>query len=346
MSRANETQVAVIGAGPIGLELAIALKRAGISYVQFDGGPIGSTITMFPPQMRFFSSPERIALAGVPIASSSQSKCTKESYLAYLRSVVIQFDLDVRMYERVTQVVPVDGGFEIHSRGRDGAPCVTHAAKVVVATGGTAQPRHLGLPGEDLSHVDHVMQDPHRYFGQRVLVVGGKNSAIEAALRCWHAGAKQVSIAYRRAEFSSSVKYWLAPEINMLVRRGHITAYMETEPVSFGESHATLRSIHDQSTIDVPTDFVILGVGWVADMSLWPDAGVTLKAESNAPMYDKQTMETDVPGLYVAGTAVAGTQSRYAVFLENCHVHVDRIIASLRGDDPPSDPAPFEEPES
>ncbi|MHC4943304.1 MAG: NAD(P)-binding domain-containing protein [Planctomycetota bacterium] len=333
----ERTEVAVVGAGPIGLETAIALKRAGIDFLHFDKGQIGQMIYSFPYQTRFFSSSDRIAIAGIPLQTVDQSKATREEYLAYLRSVVEAFDLDVRTFEAVLSIEARDDGFMLKTRSSLGErTCL--ARKVILTTGGTAVPRSLNIPGEDLPHVSHHLEDPHLYFRKRVLVVGGKNSAVEAALRCYNAGAR-VSISYRRAAFDEKhVKYWLRPELLGRIERNEIKAFLKTEPTAITPTHVTLKSCEGGDTVETAADFVLLMVGYVADMSLFRMAGITLLGPEEAPKYNEDTMETDVPGIYVAGTAVGGTQSSFKVFIENSHIHVDRILASLRGTPPPETP--------
>ncbi len=340
----SSTDVAVVGAGPIGLELAVALKRAGIDYVQFDAKQIGYTVSWFPPQTRFFSSNERIAIAGVPLDTPDQGKATREQYLAYLRTVVEQFDLKVRTYEPVTAIDRTEDGFVVTSRPAGANPARTRAKRVVLVTGGTDHPRRLKIPGEDLPHVSHYFNDPHAYFRKRLLIVGGKNSAVEAALRCFNAGA-HVSISYRREKLpEKSIKYWLLPEINHLIAKERITAYFQSTPLAITASHVTLARGNER--FDVPADFVLLLTGYVQDTTLLRLAGVELAGPCNAPVFDERTMETNVPGIYVAGTATGGTQDRYTVFIENCHVHVERIVNALHGVAPPPPPVPIEQPES
>jgi thioredoxin reductase (NADPH) len=336
-------EVALIGAGPIGLEVAYELKRAGIDYLHIDKSQIGSTIAWFPEQMTFFSSTDRIALAGVPIQTPGQRKCTKEEYLAYLRSFAQAFDLDVRTYEEVTSLEPGPDGFLLRTRSAAGEHEIS-AAKVILATGDMDRARRLGVPGEDLPHVDHYFRDPHPYFRRQLLVVGGRNSAAEAALRCWHAGA-EVAISYRRGAFDErSVKYWLLPELVGRIRRREIGCHYETEPVAITPTHVTLR--RGEETFEVPADFVLLLVGYEADTKLLEMAGVELAGAERAPVHDRKTMETNVPGVFVAGTATAGSQQRYSVFIENCHVHAQRIVAALTDAPPPPEPPPLTEPES
>src|SRR4051812_43302970 len=172
--------VAVVGAGPIGLELAVALKRANVDYLHFDAKQIGYTISWFAPQTRFFSSNERIAIAGVPLNTADQSKATREEYLAYLRGVVTQFDLKINTYEPLAGLAR-DGGDFVLTTKPHGTSRTVRAKRIVLVTGGTDHPRRLNIPGEDLPHVSNYFRDAHTYFGKRLLIVGGKNSAVEAA---------------------------------------------------------------------------------------------------------------------------------------------------------------------
>lgn len=350
MSSSQPYDVAVIGAGPIGIELAVALKRAGFSYAHFDARQIGYTISWFAPQTRFFSSNERIAIAGVPLHTPDQSKATREQYLAYLRSVVQQFDLDIHTYEPVTAIARGNADhFELTTRtgGGIGRERVHRAKNLVLATGGTAQPRRLDVPGEDLPHVSHYFQDPHLYFRKRVLIVGGRNSAVEAALRC-HAAGADVAFCYRRESLdASSIKYWLLPEINGLLQANRIRPLFRYQPVEITPENVRLKHLDTGEEETVDADFVLLLIGYEADMSLCKMAGVELLGGGRVPVYDQQTMETNVKGLYVAGTVVGGTQEKYRVFIENCHVHVTRIVNALSGKPPPSDqPKVFDRPES
>lgn len=345
---ADQTDIAIIGGGPIGIELAVAFQRAGFNYLHFESGQIGQTISWFAPQTRFFSSNERIAIAGVPLQTADQSKATREEYLAYLRSIVQQFDLPVRCYEPVIDIRRHDDGFTLVTRrgaaGSGGEERDVRARRLVLATGGTDRPRKLNIPGEDLPHVSHYFQDPHRYFRQDLLVVGGKNSAVEAALRCHQAGAR-VAISYRRRELpAKSIKYWLMPEIAGLMHAGQIAGHFATLPVRITPSHVELQPVeerHDDlggatfhragQTFSVPADFVLLLTGYEQDNRLLKLAGVDLTGDDHRPAYNESTMETNVPNVYVAGTATGGTQDRYTVFLENCHVHVERIVAAMSG---------------
>ncbi len=338
--------VAVVGAGPIGIELAVALTRAGIDYVHFDARQIGYTISWFAPQTRFFSSNERIAIAGVPLMTPDQNKATREQYLAYLRTVVEQFDLKINTYERIVGIErdAADDAFVLNSQPRGTPPRKWRARRIVLVTGGTDHPRRLNIPGEDLPHVSKYFNDPHDYFRKRVLIIGGKNSAVEAALRCFQAGA-DVSVSYRRERLPErSIKYWLLPEMNSLIEKDRIRAYFQSVPTRITSTHVTLS--RGGETFDVPADFVLALVGYAQDTTLFELAGVELSGACRAPVFDPRTMESSIRGIYVAGTAVGGTQDRFTVFIENCHVHVERIVNALMGVAPPAAPAPIAEPES
>jgi thioredoxin reductase (NADPH) len=336
----ERTEILIVGAGPIGLELAVALRHADVDLIHVDAGQIGQTVSWYPRQARFFSSPERIAIAGVPLMTADQSKATREEYLAYLRGVVKQFDLHVRTFERVVGVGRDAETGDFLVRTQRGEEEHLYAARyVVLAVGDMHHPRQLGIPGEDLDHVSHHFDEPHRYFQQKLLVVGGRNSAVEAALRCHHAGAR-VTIAYRQPEFDrQAIKYWLLPELESLIKHDQIRFLPRVVPTRITRQVVSLRSSIDRDggsppSWDEPFDFVLLLTGYVQDTALFDMAGVELVGENRAPKLDPQTMQTNVPGLFIAGTAAAGTQVRFRLFIENCHHHVTRIVRAITGREP------------
>jgi bacillithiol disulfide reductase len=320
--------IAVIGAGPIGIELAIALKKAGADYVQIDAGQIGSTIEWYPIQMLFHSSSDRLSLAGVPIQTANQQKITREEYLAYLRSLVLQFELDVRTYERVEHIRRAPGGmFELETRSIHGIARQYRVEHVVLAIGAMHAARPLGIPGEDLPHVNHYFRDPHVYFGKKLLIIGGRNSAVEAAVRCHRAGAS-VTVSYRQNDFDPKVvKFWLLPEVRALIRDGLVRFLPNTIPIEIRPESVVLDPAGE-----IPADFVLLMTGYQQDTKLFQMLGVELRGPAHEPVHDPQTMETNVPGVYIAGTAIAGTPPRkVSVIVETCHVHVPRIVQAITG---------------
>lgn len=344
--------IGLIGAGPLGLELAVALKRHNLPYIHLEAGQIGATMAWWAPGTRWFSSSDRISVAGVPLISPTQEKVTREEYLAYLRAIVEQFGLEVRTHRQVNGIrttgpgeinhlgAPMPRGFALSVRHtlHDSLPEESiNVDKIIFATGGTATPNLLNIPGESLPHVSHYFRDPHEYFGKRLLIVGGKNSAVEAALRCHRAGA-EVTVCHRSPEIDAkSIKYWLYPEFAGLIKAGHIVARFNSTVTEITPWQVHFQDTRTQDSATQDFDFVLLLTGYRADMTLLQMAGVTLTGEQEIPTFNPRTMETNIPGTYVAGTAIAGTQRGYKVFLENCHVHVERIVAHLRGDAPPAE---------
>jgi thioredoxin reductase (NADPH) len=323
--------VAIIGAGPIGLELAVALKQFGIDYIQFDAGQIGTTIAWYPIEMLFHSSSDRLGLAGVPIQTATQQKITREEYLAYLRAIVMQFGLEIRSYERVVNASRVAGEFELVTQAIDGEHRY-RVEQVVIAIGAFHAPRMLDIPGEELPHVSHYFHDPHTYFAKKLLIVGGRNSSVEAAVRCHRAGA-DVTLSYRRDDFDPKVvKFWLLPEVHALIRDNRIRYLPRTAPLDIGNGTVLLGSVDTNEQFEIDADFVLLLTGYRQDSTLFDQLGVELRGDDRQPVYDPETMETNVPGVFVAGTAVAGTPPRkVTVIVETCHVHVPRIVAAIQG---------------
>jgi thioredoxin reductase (NADPH) len=330
-----DANIAIVGAGPIGLELAVALKRVGADYIHFDARQIGYTISWWPRDTPFFSTSERVAIAGIPIQSTHHQRITGEEYLTYLRGIVEQFDLRINSYEPVIDIKRQEDGFVLRTRPLGGEK--TYRTRyVVLAKGDMDKPNVLGIPGEDLPHVSHYFRWTHDYFRKRLLIVGGRNSAVEAALRCWRAGA-EVSISYRRAEFDpGSVKRHILPDLLTQIRKGNIGFLPQTVPLEIAPGHVVLGPVADGQPVDGErtvheTDFVLLCTGFTQDMRLYELAGVTLRGPERVPAYDPETMETNVPGLFLAGTTAAGNQGRYTLFIENTHHHVLRIVAALTG---------------
>jgi len=357
----EQFEVAIVGAGPIGLETAVALRRAGVSYVHLEAGAIGSTMGWWAPGTRYFSSPERIAIAGVPLVVAGEEKATREEYLRYLRQVALEFSLEVRTFERVVDTGREGDRFLLRTRrsahgvggpaeladvlgaGGEGRGACAGGAwgaddfriysvrSVVLAIGNMHRPRMLGVPGERLPHASHYLEDPHTYFGKRVVVVGGRNSGVEAAIRLHRAGA-WVTVCQRRAELERErIKYWLLPELEWLI---------EKEMIGFAPS-SEVREIRPDVVIierdgrrsEIAADFVLLLTGYVQDPALFGMLGVELFGPERRPRLDSATMQSSVPGVYIAGTAVGGSQDRTRVFIENSHEHVAKIARALTGRD-------------
>lgn len=332
----EKTEVAIIGAGPTGVELAVALTQANIPFLLFDAGQIGQTIAWWPKHTRFFSTSERIAIPGLPLIVFDQQHPTNDDYLAYLRGVVQQFGILAHAYEPVMDVQHTsDGGFMLITE-KKGIRQQYRAAFVVLATGGMAEPRLLNIPGEDLPHVSHYLNDPHDYFQQELLVVGGRNSAVEYALRCWRAGAK-VTLSYHKPELpKTSIKPALLQDLETVVREGKLRFLPATVPVEITMQEVLLAATDEQGTLmageieHLPFDFVLLCTGYQADTTLFSLLGVDLLGTEQSPRYNPETMESNVPGVFVLGTAAGGTQSKFMHFIETSHAHVPKILGAIQ----------------
>ena len=326
-----ETEVVVIGAGPIGIELAANLKRLNVPYLLIDGGRLAETIARWPRTTPFFSSPERVAVAGVPLQTIHQSMVTGEEYLAYLRGVVEIHDLDVLLYCRVTRIVPsgsLDARFTVDAE-RGGKSFTVNCRKIVLATGNMHSPRRLGIPGEDLPHVDHAFTDVHRYFKQKLLVVGGRNSAVEAAIRCFRSGA-EVTLLHRKPDLEKdrlNSRYFL--EFSILRDKKKIGFIGAAELACIRDGAVDYRN-SDGDTETLSVDFVLICAGFDKDLSLIESAGVKLD-EKSRPLLNESTMESGVPGLYLAGTATGGGFDSYKTFIGTSHAHVDKIVRDICG---------------
>ncbi len=333
----NETtQVAIVGAGPTGVEMAVALTRAEIPFLLFDAGQVGNTLTWWPKHTRFFSTSERIAIPGLPLTIFDQQHPTNDDYLAYLRGVVQQFGIQIHAYEPVLTLAKlVEGGFLLTTETK-GERRRYQAAFVILATGGMAEPRLLDIPGEELPHVSHYLNDPHDYFQQKLLVVGGRNSAVEYALRCWRAGA-EVSLSYKKPELpKASIKPALYQDIETVIREDKLRFLPGTVPVEITMHEVLLAATDAQGTLmageitRLPCDFVLLCTGYQADMTLFRQLGIELIGVEEAPIYHPETMETTVPDVFVLGTAAGGSQSKFTHFIETSHVHVPKILAAIK----------------
>ncbi len=320
-----DANTAIIGAGPIGIEIAANFKRLGLSYLHFDSGQVGQTIHNWPAETPFFSSPERVAIAGIPVQTVHQNMLTGEEYLAYLRAVVEYYDLDIMTYRRVTGIAKIPGGFEIRSDFR-GTASLHRVENIVLAHGNMHAHRLPGVPGEEGEHVDLHYRNVHRYFRKDLLIVGGRNSAVEAAIRCWRAGAR-VTLMHRGASLDKNrlnSRYHL--EISILIDKGKIAFLpssrlkeIRTDEVSF---------LRDGAPATIKTDFVMLCLGFAKDTSMFEQLGIELDADGS-PDYSEETMETSAPGAYLAGTAAGGARDSYGIFVGTSHIHVERIVRSL-----------------
>jgi thioredoxin reductase (NADPH) len=317
--------VLVIGAGPTGMACAIEAQRAGLKAVLVDKGCLCNSLFHYPAHMTFFTTPELLEIGDMPFSSPNQ-KPTRSEALEYYRKVAEHYALDVRPYQTVEKVTGSDGSFVVHTKDRFGRIIEHHARKLVVATGYYDLPNYLSIPGEDLNKVEHYYNEPHPYYGLEVLVIGGKNSAAIAALDLWRHGAK-VTLVHRGPEMHRHVKYWILPDFNNRVKNGEIKAHFGSVVSLITEEAVTIWTPEGEKTI--PNDFVFALTGYHPDFSFIEGLGVKLDAENDrCPVCDPTTLESNVPGIYLAGVIVAGERTN-EIFIENGRFHGRQIADDL-----------------
>lgn len=329
--------VAVVGAGPCGLAAAIAAQRAGLRAVVFDRGCLVNGIASYPTYMSFFSTAERIAIGGVPFIVATE-KPTRRDALAYYRGVADLYDIDVRQYETVetlsaVRVDPRPGPAEpdrparwlLRSVKRSGVVRETLAHAVVIATGYFGRPNLLGVPGESLPHVRHGYTEGHAAWREPVVIVGGANSAVDAALDMYRSGA-QVTMVHFAPALDANVKPWVRPEIEARLRDGMIGARFMSRVVAIEPEAVVVEGAG--GTERLPATQVYLMTGYLPETGLLEQIGVPIDADSGIPAHDPLTMATALPGVYLAGVIASGNQAN-RIFIENGRDHGDAIVAHL-----------------
>jgi thioredoxin reductase (NADPH) len=316
----------VIGAGPTGMACAIDAQRAGFSVVLVDKGCLTNSLFHYPAHMTFFTTPELLEIGDMPFSSPNQ-KPTRSEALEYYRKVAEHYRLDVRQYQKVDKVSGTDGSFEVHTTDQFGRNTTHYARKIVVATGYYDLPNYLGLPGEDLPKVKHYYHEPHPFFGLDVLVIGGKNSAAIAALDLWRHGAR-VTLVHRGPEMHRHVKYWILPDINNRIKNGEVRAFFSSTVTNISEDTVSLAT--PEGPVTIPNHFVFALTGYHPDFDFIESLGVTLDPRNaRCPICDPATLESNVPGIYLAGVIVAGERTN-EIFIENGRFHGKLIANDLR----------------
>lgn len=310
----------ILGAGPIGLACGIEAKKAGLNYLILEKGALCNSIYNYPVNMTFFSTSERLELAGIPFMSVG-AKPTRTEALEYYRRIYFLFDLKVNLYEEVKTLKKVGEFFQIHtSKG------AYKSRKIVLATGFYDLPNLMDVPGEELPKVMHYYKEPWPFVGQKVLVVGGANSAVDAALECWRKGA-QVSMALLGEEVDDNVKYWVRPDIQNRIKEGSIQAITNSKVVEILPSEVRLAI--PEGEILLPNDWVLALTGYKPNFSLLDQLGVTLSLdEKRQPCYDHTNQESNVPGVYLAGVVCGGLNTR-EFFIENSISHAAAIVQDI-----------------
>jgi thioredoxin reductase (NADPH) len=321
----------VIGAGPCGLAVGVAAKRARLTCSLFDKGPVTSSLMRYPLYMTFFSTPDKLEI-GVPFVTAGD-KPTRREALTYYRKVAEHFELDVRQYHTVSRVTRARDGFELVAQHPGSLEPETVASRhLVFATGYFESPNPLRVPGEDLPHVSHFFVEPHPYWQQRVVVVGGGNSAVEAALELCRVGAR-VTMVHFLSEFDRGVKPWILPDITNRLKEGRVAVRWCSRVVEIGRSHVVVRHDPDGEPETIAADFVLALTGYTADLSLLRSVGVAVDETSGVPRHAPETMETNVPGVYIAGVLASGFDAN-KIFIENGREHGGRICAHIKSKPP------------
>jgi len=316
----------IIGAGPAGLAAAIAAKQRQLDYQVLEKGILVNSIYRFPRHMIFFTTPDLLEIGGLPLVSPYEKPTRLEALKSY-RRVTDALELDIVYGETVLQVTrdaEQDDGpvFSVEARSARGVRRARHARAVVFAIGYYDHPNVIDVPGEDLLHVSHYYEEAHPYYLQRVVIVGGGNSAAETALELYRAGA-HVTLVHRHPELKPTIKYWVRPDIENRIKEGSIAARFSTRVVEIRPTEVVVEGPGGRE--ELMADSVLLLTGYHADSDLLVRAGVRCDATTSKPEYDAVTLETNVPGLFLAGGVVSGRDTS-AIFIENGRFHGDAIV--------------------
>jgi thioredoxin reductase (NADPH) len=315
-----------IGAGPTGLACAIEAKRAGMRPLVIDKGCLCNSIFHYPVNMYFFTTPELLEIGDLPLTIAAE-KPTRSEALKYYRKCAEHYALDLRLGHRVERVEGSDGKFTVHTRDEQGNTAQFAARKIAVATGYYDLPNRMGIPGEDLPHVSHYYTEPHAFWRRNVVVIGGKNSAAEAALDLYRNGVN-VTLVHRRADLGSTIKYWVRPDIENRIKASQVRALFLTDVKRIEVGHVIVSNRSGESSL--PADQVFALTGYHPDFAFLRSLGITLDAETNKPVMDATTHESNVPGIYVAGVVIGGNHTS-EIFIENGRFHGKQIAAALAG---------------
>ena len=316
----EDYDIIIIGAGPIGLACGIEAKKAGLSYLIIEKGCLVNSLYNYPANMTFFSTSEKLEIGNVPFMSISV-KPNRNEALEYYRRVSEQFRLNIQLFEKVETVQEKEGGYYIKTSKSD-----YQTKNIIIATGFYDLPNLMNIPGEELPKVKHYYKDPHYYAGQKVIIVGANNSAVDAALETYRKGA-EVTMVIRESQIGERVKYWVRPDIINRIQEGSIKAYFNSSLAEIRENEADIQG--PEGMITLANDFVLAMTGYQPDFSFLKKLGIHLSEdEKQVPEHNPATMESNKKGIYLAGV-VCGGMNTHLWFIENSRVHAERIINQL-----------------
>jgi thioredoxin reductase (NADPH) len=314
----------IVGAGPTGLACGIELKRRGLNAVLLDKGCITNSLYNYPTNMVFFTTPELLEIGGIPMTSIGEKPVRGEA-LKYYRRVADHYSLDIHQYERVLRFTGGDGDFSIYTSDRLERTREYRARKLILATGYYDKPNYLNVPGEELPKVLHYYKEAHPYYAQDVIVVGGKNSAAIAALELFWTGAR-VTLVHRREQLHDNVKYWIRPNIENRIKSGEVRAFFNSTVTHIEPDTVTLAT--PEGELQVINDFVFAMTGYHPDTEFLEQHGIRFDVETLRPRLNPETLESERPGVYLAGVLVAGMHTN-EVFIENGRFHGTQIAEDI-----------------
>jgi thioredoxin reductase (NADPH) len=314
-----------IGAGPTGLACAIEAKRAGMKPLVIDKGCLCNSIYHYPVNMVFFTTPELLEIGDLPLVGAAEKPVRVEA-LKYYRKAAEHYQLDLRLFERVVQVDGHDGNFTVVTQTEKGREGKYASKKISVATGYYDLPNELDVPGENLPHVSHYYTEPYEFWNQDVVVVGGKNSAAEAVLDLYRNGAR-VTLVHRNAELGSTIKYWVRPDIENRIKAGQVKAFFQTRVTQITRDEVVVQNGAGEKRLPVKQVFAL--TGYHPDFAFIESLGVRLDPETRKPVLDPNTLESNVPGIHLAGVVIGGRHTG-EIFIENGRFHGKQIIEALK----------------
>jgi len=316
-----ETDLVIVGGGPIGLACGIEAQMAGIRYIILEKGTLVNSLYHYPVTMTFFSTSERLEIGNIPFVSNNPKPVRSEA-LEYYRRVALDKKLQISLFEEVKEIIPDGKKYQIISSAK------TYLSKyVIIATGFYDLPFLLNVPGENLPKVKHYYTDPHYYAFQKVLVVGASNSAVDAALETWRKGA-DVTMVVRGFEIGQRVKYWVKPDIDNRIKEGSIKAYFNSRVHKIQEKHVIVQTPEGMVTIE--NDWVLAMTGYQPNLAFLQKIGIRLSEdEVKKPEINEETHESNLSGIYLAGV-ICGGMNTHRLFIENSREHAEKIINDIK----------------